>query len=86
VFDGFAASAYLLGDRPLAMRLAGAARAIQSAGDTQLGALNRLWNEFDPDKMLDDPELAGAFEEGKRLDPAEAARLALAWDAATAEA
>ena len=86
VFDGFAASAYLLGDPSLAMRLAGAARAIQSAGDTQLGALNRLWNEFDPDRMLDDPDLAGAFEEGKRLDPADAARLALAWDAATAEA
>jgi predicted ATPase/class 3 adenylate cyclase len=81
VFDGFAASAYLLGDHVLAMRLAGAARTIQAAGGTQLGALNRAWNEFNPDDLLADPGLATAFEEGKRMEPSDAAKLAVAWDA-----
>jgi tetratricopeptide (TPR) repeat protein len=78
-FDGLAASAYLLGDRPLAMRLAGAAHTLQAQGGTQLGVLNRAWNEFDPEKMLDDPELVAAWEEGKRMEPSEAAELALSW-------
>ena len=79
VFDGLAASAYLLGDRAAAMRLAGAARALQATGGTQLGVLNRAWNEFDPDKMMADPELAAAWEDGKRIDARQAAEFAFAW-------
>ncbi|HSK93542.1 MAG TPA: adenylate/guanylate cyclase domain-containing protein [Candidatus Angelobacter sp.] len=86
VFDGFAASAYLLGDRPLAMRLAGAARAVQAAGGSQLGALNRSWNEFEPEKMISDPELAAMWDEGLGMSVSEAAELALGWtNAAGAE-
>ncbi len=79
VFDGLAASAHLLGDRVTAMRLAGAARALQAMGGTQLGVLNRAWNEFDPDAMMADPELAAAWEEGKRMGASQAADLAFAW-------
>ena len=81
-FDGLAASAYLLDDRPLAMRLAGAAHALQAMGGRQLGALNRAWNEFDPEAMMADPDLAAAFEEGRRMEASEAAQLALAWASA----
>ena len=78
-FDGLAASAYLLGDHGTAMRLAGAARALQATGGTQLGVLNRAWNEFDPDRMMADPECAAAWEEGKRMGASQAADFAFAW-------
>jgi predicted ATPase/class 3 adenylate cyclase len=79
VFDGLAASAHLLGDKALAMRLAGAARAVQTEAGSQLGRLNRAWNEFDPEQMLDEPELAAAWDEGTRMSVADAAALGLAW-------
>jgi predicted ATPase/class 3 adenylate cyclase len=84
VFDGLAASAFLLGDRQLAVRLAGAARALQVSGGSQLGALNRAWNEFDPERMLSEPDLAGAWDEGRKMSADDAARLALDWAAAAA--
>ncbi|MGH2427492.1 MAG: adenylate/guanylate cyclase domain-containing protein [Candidatus Limnocylindria bacterium] len=65
--DGFAVSAYRTGDVPRAMRLAGAANAIQDAGGTRLGRLNREWSDFHPDRLLSDPELAAAYEVGRQM-------------------
>jgi predicted ATPase/class 3 adenylate cyclase len=75
--DGFAASAFLRGEMPLAMRLAGAANAIQHAGGTQLGLLNRQWTDFHPERLLSDPALAASYDEGARQDLREILDLAL---------
>ena len=80
VFDAIAASAFLSGELPFALRLAGAASAIQTSGGTQLGILNRAWNDFHPEKLLDQPELRAAWDAGVRMKPPEAARAALAWE------
>ena len=76
VFDGFAASAFQQGDRELAVRLAGAANAIQHAGGTHLGKLNRLWSDFHPEELLSNPDLAAAYESGAQLEHEEVLALA----------
>jgi predicted ATPase/class 3 adenylate cyclase len=82
VFDALAANAFLSGNAPLAMRLAGAASAIQTSGGSQLGRLNRAWNEFRPEALLGDPALRVEWEGGMRMEPGKAARLALGWASA----
>ena len=79
VLDGMAATAYQLGEVAMAVRLAGAASAIQTSGGTQLGELNRAWNEFRPQDLIDDPSLRGEWDAGTRMEPREAVQLALAW-------
>lgn len=76
VFDGYAASAYRQGQTELAMRLAGAANAIQHAGGTELGKLNREWSDFHPEALLSDPDLAAAYGEGARMDRRQVSSLA----------
>ncbi|MGQ0607810.1 MAG: ATP-binding protein [Chloroflexota bacterium] len=78
VFDGFAAAAFLLGDRERSMRLAGAANAIAVQSGSSLARLNRLWAGFHPERLLDDPQLRAAYEEGRQLLPDDTTELALA--------
>lgn len=75
-FDGFAASAYGQGQRDVAMRLAGAADAIQRSAGSNLGRLNREWSDFYPERLLADPVLAAAHGAGRVMDRAEAIALA----------
>lgn len=75
-FDGFAASAYHQGMVEVAMRLAGAANALQRTGGSQLGKLNREWSNFHPERLLEDPRMASEYEAGKAMDEAAAIDLA----------
>ncbi len=78
VLDGLAVSAFLAGERPRSMRLAGAANVIQAQGGAQLGRLNREWSNFYPEKLAqDDAELRSAYEEGRQLPIDDAIELAL---------
>ncbi|MGH2358070.1 MAG: adenylate/guanylate cyclase domain-containing protein [Candidatus Limnocylindria bacterium] len=77
VFDFLAANEFAMGNRELAMRLAGAATAIQATSGNGLAELNRDAEGFFPDILAaSDSELAVAYEEGKRLEPAQAVALA----------
>jgi predicted ATPase/class 3 adenylate cyclase len=75
-FDGFAASAYQQDMVEEAMRLAGAASAIQRAGGSDLGKLNREWSDFHPERLLADPRLAAEYELGKTMGHADVIALA----------
>ncbi|MEO5986151.1 MAG: adenylate/guanylate cyclase domain-containing protein [Candidatus Limnocylindria bacterium] len=77
VLDGFAVTAFIAGDVPRSLRLAGAANAIQAQGGATLGRLNREWSNFYPEQLTADPDLAAAFEEGKRMPIEDAIELAL---------
>jgi predicted ATPase/class 3 adenylate cyclase len=75
-FDGFAASAYHQGMVEVAMRLTGAASALQQTGGSELGKLNREWSDFHPERLLEDPRMAAEYEAGKMMEPAAAIDLA----------
>jgi predicted ATPase/class 3 adenylate cyclase len=75
-FDGFAASAHRQGMTEVAMRLAGAASAIQRAGGSDLGKLNREWSDFHPEQLLADPGLAVTYEAGRTMDRSDVIALA----------
>ena len=77
VLDGFAVTAFLANDLPRSMRLAGAASSVQAQGGAVLGRLNREWSEFFPERMMDTPELAAAYDEGLRMPIEEAIRLSV---------
>ncbi|MEO6579232.1 MAG: hypothetical protein ABIO99_10090, partial [Candidatus Limnocylindria bacterium] len=78
VLDGLAVTAYLAGERPRSMRLAGAANVIQAQGGAQLGRLNREWSNFYPESLAqEDAELRAAYEEGRQLPLDDAIELAL---------
>jgi len=77
VFDALAAYAHLQGDSVRAMRLAGFAAATERLAGTGLGALNREYGSFYPDRLMEDPDLAVAYAEGQQMDLARAVRLAL---------
>jgi predicted ATPase/class 3 adenylate cyclase len=68
VLDGLAALSFAEGDRLHAMRLAGGADAIQRRGGAHLARLNRLWAGFHPELLLDEAELAAAWEEGRAME------------------
>lgn len=74
-FDGFAASAYRHGMTDLAMRLAGAASALQRMGGSELGRLNREWGDFHPERLLEDPGMAAQYEAGRSMGVSEASEL-----------
>ena len=77
VFDGFAVTAFLANDLPRSMRLAGAANSVQTQGGAILGRLNREWSEFFPERLVDTPELAAAYDEGLRMPIEEAIQLSI---------
>jgi predicted ATPase/class 3 adenylate cyclase len=77
VLDGFATLEWLEGDTGRAMRLAGAAAAIQDVGGIGLAKLNRALAGFSPAEVADDPQYSATFEEGKQLSADEAITLAL---------
>jgi tetratricopeptide (TPR) repeat protein len=78
VLDGLASLSFRAGDRVYAMRLAGGADAIQRRGGAHLARLNRQWAGFYPERLLDDPELAAAWEEGRAMELEELLDLAVA--------
>jgi tetratricopeptide (TPR) repeat protein len=77
VLDGFASLEWLSGDRDLAMRIAGAAAAIQDVSGVGLAQRNREYAQFFPADLLAEAPLAEAYAEGQKLTPDEAVRLAL---------
>ena len=80
VLDGFASIAWLSGQRDRAMRIAGAAAAIQDVSGVGLAARNREYAQFFPADLLEEAPLAEAYAEGQRLSLEEAVRLALSRD------
>jgi predicted ATPase/class 3 adenylate cyclase len=78
VLDGLAALSFAGGDRVYAMRLAGGADAIQQRGGAHLARLNRQWAGFYPERLLADPELAAAWDEGRAMELDELLDLAVA--------
>jgi hypothetical protein len=83
VLDGIAALEWREGNRERAMQLTGAASAIHDVRGIGLAQINRDASHFFPDDLLDDPELAAAAEEGKKLTLEQALALALRQDEAT---
>ena len=79
VLDGFASLEWREGDQRRAMRLAGAAGALQDVTGIGLARRNRDITEFYPDQITD-PILVEAYAQGKSLSPQEAVRLALRED------
>jgi predicted ATPase len=77
VLDGFASLEWLSGDRDLAMRIAGAAAAIQDVSGVGLAQRNREYAQFFPADLLAEAPLAEAYAQGQKLTPDEAVRLAL---------
>jgi predicted ATPase/class 3 adenylate cyclase len=77
VFDAFAAAAHSEGDTVRAMRLAGYAAATEKLAGGGLGALNRMYAGFFPEKLMETPEYAAAYAEGQQMDLDRAIRLAL---------
>jgi hypothetical protein len=78
VLDGFASIEWLAGHRDRAMRIAGAASAIQDVSGVGLAARNREYAQFFPADLLKEAPLADAYAEGQKLSLEEAIRLALA--------
>jgi tetratricopeptide (TPR) repeat protein len=76
VLDGFASLEWRVGDRQRAMRLAGAAAALQDVTGVGLAARNRVVTSFYPEQVTE-PDLVAAYAEGKDLSPQEAIRIAL---------
>lgn len=77
-FDAWATYWYARGDRDRAMRLSGAADALQSATRTGLGQLNREFVDFRPEELAEDPALSRAFTDGQHMDLDSAIELATA--------
>jgi len=77
VFDAFAAAAHVEGESIRAMRLAGYASATERLAGGGLGALNRGYAGFFPEKLIETPEYATAYAEGQQMDLERAVRLAL---------
>ncbi|HEX6129311.1 MAG TPA: hypothetical protein VF071_09850, partial [Candidatus Limnocylindria bacterium] len=77
VLDGFASLEWLTANRDLAMRIAGAAAAIQDVSGVGLAQRNREYAQFFPADLLAEAPLAEAYAEGQKLTPDEAVRLAL---------
>ncbi|MGH2463119.1 MAG: adenylate/guanylate cyclase domain-containing protein [Candidatus Limnocylindria bacterium] len=76
-FDAFAAAFHFEGDTIRAMRLAGYAAATEKLAGGGLGALNRLYAGFHPERLMEQPEFAAAYAEGQQMDLDRAVRLAL---------
>jgi predicted ATPase/class 3 adenylate cyclase len=77
VLDGFASVEWLKGNRDLAMRIAGAAAAIQDVSGVQLARRNREYAQFFPADLFSEAPLAAAYAEGQRLAADEAVALVL---------
>jgi predicted ATPase/class 3 adenylate cyclase len=77
VLDGFAALAWATGDRDVAMRISGAASALQDVAGIGLAQINRELAQFFPEEMLRETELAAAHAAGKAMTVDEAIELAL---------
>jgi predicted ATPase/class 3 adenylate cyclase len=77
VLDGFAALEWVAGDRDVAMRISGAASAIQDVAGIGLAQINREAAQFFPEEMLQEAELAEAHAAGKLLTADQAIDLAL---------
>ncbi len=75
VLDGFASVDWLAGDEDRAMRIAGAAAAIQDVSGVGLAQRNRRYAQFFPADLLDRAPLADAYTEGQRLSLEEAVAL-----------
>jgi predicted ATPase/class 3 adenylate cyclase len=75
VLDGFASIEWLAGNRDLAMRIAGAAAAIQDVSGVGLAARNREYAQFFPAELLEEAPLAEAYAEGQNLSLEEAVEL-----------
>jgi len=78
VLDAMAALAFDEGHRVHAMRVAGGADAIQRQGGAHLAKRNRQWAGFYPERLLGDPELSAAWEEGRAMDLSDLLDLAVA--------
>jgi predicted ATPase/class 3 adenylate cyclase len=76
VLDGFASIAWLAGEKDRAMRIAGAAAAIQDVSGVGLAQRNRQYAQFFPADLLSEAPLAEAYAEGQRLSLEEAVALA----------
>jgi predicted ATPase/class 3 adenylate cyclase len=86
VLDGFATLDWLEGNAVRALRLAGAAAAIQDLSGVGLAAVNRVAARFDPAELIaSDPALAAAYAEGQRIAPDAAVREALGQQAPEGE-
>ncbi|HSM38768.1 MAG TPA: hypothetical protein VK838_05490, partial [Candidatus Limnocylindrales bacterium] len=77
VLDGFATLEWRAGDRERAMRIAGAAAALQDLSGVGLAQRNREIAQFFPQDLLTEAPLAEAYAEGQRLTPEQAIQLAL---------
>jgi hypothetical protein len=77
VFDALATLAWREGDVSRAMRLTGFVGQVESTSGTGLAKLNRDQAGFRPETLAEDPALAAAYEEGRRLTLEEATVLAL---------
>ena len=77
VLDGLAVVDWGEGDRLRAMRIAGAATEIRNVQEIGLADINRQTSQFFPEDMLDDPELAAAYAQGRTLTVDQAIVLAL---------
>ena len=82
VLDGFAVLEWSYGDRDKAMRLAGAAVAIQDVTGLGLARINRETVMFFPEELLNEAPLADAYREGQKLTMEQAVELALRRDGA----
>jgi predicted ATPase/class 3 adenylate cyclase len=82
VLDGFAGLEWSFGDRDKAMRLAGAAVAVQDVTGLGLARVNRQNVQFYPEELLTEAPLADAYAEGKKLTLEQAIELALSRDMA----
>ncbi len=76
VLDGFASIDWLAGQKDRAMRIAGAAAAIQDVSGVGLAQRNRQYAQFFPAELLNEAPLAEAYAEGQRLSLEEAVALA----------
>jgi len=77
VLDGFGTLAWLEGDADLAVRISGAAAAIQDLSGVGLAEVNRNIAGFFPRELAAQGPLAAIYEEGKRLTAEQAVALAL---------
>ncbi|HEX6655517.1 MAG TPA: tetratricopeptide repeat protein, partial [Candidatus Limnocylindria bacterium] len=84
VLDGIAALHWRAGNEDLAMLLAGAAAQITDVGGIGLAKVNREAAQFFPEELFQRSELAGAFQEGRNTPIADALRLALEEELASA--
>jgi hypothetical protein len=76
--------AWRKGDVPTALRLTGFVGQVESTSGTRLAKLNRDRAGFFPEDLAQDPVLAAAYEEGRRLTMEEATLLAFPARADTA--